>query len=94
MGDVYQFRNKPIRQYPGVIRARENRASVRQLPDPVGKTVNHMQIGGATTATIIDEPAAEKTFKDVHGVEGEVVASIHYCPGCGKVEAEIESADQ
>ncbi|UEM13648.1 hypothetical protein CIT37_42770 [Bradyrhizobium ottawaense] len=39
--------------------ARENRASIRQLPDPVGRTVNHMQIGGASVANVIDEPAAE-----------------------------------
>ncbi|MCS3476259.1 hypothetical protein M2212_003105 [Bradyrhizobium elkanii] len=39
--------------------ARENRASVRQLPDPVGRTVNHMQIGDSSVATVIDEPAAE-----------------------------------
>ncbi|WOH73132.1 hypothetical protein RX330_33530 [Bradyrhizobium sp. NDS-1] len=39
--------------------ARENRASIRQLPDPVGRTVNHMQIGEASVATVIDEPAAE-----------------------------------
>jgi len=39
--------------------ARENRASVRQLPDPVGRTVNYMQIGDSSVATVIDEPAAE-----------------------------------
>jgi len=37
---------------------------------------------------------AEKPVKDAHALEGEVIASIHYCPGCGKVEAEIESPDQ
>lgn len=37
---------------------------------------------------------AEKLIKDAHALEGEVVASIHYCPGCGKVEAEIESLEQ
>src|SRR5262245_46540584 len=37
---------------------------------------------------------AEKLVKDAHALEGEVIASIHYCPGCGKVESEIESPDQ
>ena len=37
---------------------------------------------------------AEKTVKDPRTPEGEVIASIHYCPACGKVEAEIESPDQ
>jgi hypothetical protein len=39
--------------------ARENRASVRQLPDPVGRSVNHMQIGEQNVGVVIDEPAAE-----------------------------------
>jgi len=33
---------------------------------------------------------AEKPIKDPHVPEGEVIASIHYCPRCGKVEAELE----
>jgi ribosomal protein S27AE len=33
---------------------------------------------------------AEKSVKDPHVSEGEVITSIHYCPGCGKVEAEPE----
>ena len=33
---------------------------------------------------------AEKPVKDSHVPEGEVIASIHFCPKCGKVEAEIE----
>ena len=37
---------------------------------------------------------AEKPVKGAHAPEGEVLASIHYCPDCGKVEAEIESTDQ
>jgi hypothetical protein len=36
---------------------------------------------------------AEKPVKDARVPEGEVLASIHYCPACGKVEAEIESTD-
>lgn len=39
--------------------ARENRASIRQLPDPVGRTVDHIQIGDQGSDVIIDEPAAE-----------------------------------
>ena len=35
---------------------------------------------------------AEKPIKDAHAFEGEVIASIHYCPACGKVEAVIEDA--
>jgi predicted RNA-binding Zn-ribbon protein involved in translation (DUF1610 family) len=34
---------------------------------------------------------AEKPLKDPGSPEGEVLASIHYCPGCGKVEAEPET---
>ena len=34
---------------------------------------------------------AEKLVKDSEMPEGEAVASIHYCPGCGKVEAELNS---
>ena len=37
---------------------------------------------------------AEKLVKDAPAPEGEVIASIHYCPGCGKVEAVIEGQDQ
>ena len=33
---------------------------------------------------------AEKSVKDPHASEGEVITSIHYCPVCGKVEAEPE----
>ena len=33
---------------------------------------------------------AEKTIKDPHVGEGEVVASVYYCPRCGKVEAKVE----
>ena len=32
---------------------------------------------------------AEKPLKTA-AEEAEVIASIHYCPGCGKVEATIE----
>jgi ribosomal protein S27AE len=37
---------------------------------------------------------AEKLIKDSHIPEGEVLASIHYCPKCGKVEAELERHDE
>jgi len=39
--------------------------------------------------TLMNEHA-EKAIKDPHTPEGEVIASIHYCPGCGKIEAEPE----
>ena len=35
---------------------------------------------------------AEKPIKDSRRPEGEVIASIYYCPDCGKVEAETEPA--
>lgn len=54
-----QMRDKAFLQRMILMIARENRASVRQLPDPVGKTVNQMQIGDSSDATVIDEPAAE-----------------------------------
>jgi hypothetical protein len=38
---------------------RENRASLRQIPEPVGRTVRLVQIGSSRNATVIDEPAAE-----------------------------------
>jgi hypothetical protein len=38
---------------------RENRASLRQIPEPVGRTVRLVQIGSNRNATVIDEPAAE-----------------------------------
>ena len=34
---------------------------------------------------------AEKTIKEPHVPEGEVIASIYYCAACGKVEAELEA---
>ena len=39
---------------------------------------------------------AEKTIKDPHvgEGEGEVVASVYYCPECGKVEAELEREEK
>jgi len=37
---------------------------------------------------------AEKSIKDPQAPSGEVIASIHYCPECGKVEAEVEPQDQ
>jgi ribosomal protein S27AE len=37
---------------------------------------------------------AEKAIKDSHAPETEVIASIHYCPRCGKVEAEFEPKDR
>jgi hypothetical protein len=40
--------------------ANQNRAPIREIPEPVGRSVRQMQIGtSATTGTIIDEPAAE-----------------------------------
>lgn len=36
---------------------------------------------------------AEKIIKNADLAEGEAVTSIHYCPRCGKVEAEIERGD-
>jgi hypothetical protein len=36
---------------------------------------------------------AEKAIKDSHVPEGEVIATIYCCPGCGKVEAVIEEQD-
>lgn len=38
---------------------RENRASLRQIPEPVGRTVRSVQIGSDRSSTIVDEPAAE-----------------------------------
>jgi hypothetical protein len=38
---------------------RENRASLRQIPEPVGRTVRQVQIGDARNGIVIDEPAAE-----------------------------------
>ena len=38
---------------------RENRASLRQIPEPVGRTVRLLQIGDARNGIVIDEPAAE-----------------------------------
>jgi hypothetical protein len=45
----------------GIIRnlVNENRASLRQIPDPVGKSVRLVQIGEKDVGPIIDEPAAE-----------------------------------
>ena len=37
----------------------ENRASLREVPDPVGRTVRRMQIGGDQSGTTIEEPEAE-----------------------------------
>jgi hypothetical protein len=39
--------------------AKENRAPLREVPDPIGRTVRLMQIGSDPEGTIIDEPAAE-----------------------------------
>jgi predicted RNA-binding Zn-ribbon protein involved in translation (DUF1610 family) len=36
---------------------------------------------------------AEKPLKDSRSPEGEVLASIHYCPNCGKVESELKPAE-
>jgi hypothetical protein len=35
---------------------------------------------------------AEKLVKDPQAPEGEVLASFHYCPHCGKVEEQFEPA--
>ena len=37
----------------------ENRASLREIPDPIGKSVRQVRIGTERNGTIIDEPAAE-----------------------------------
>jgi hypothetical protein len=37
---------------------------------------------------------AEKLVKDPHAPGGEIIASIHYCPACGKVEAQVEPHDR
>jgi hypothetical protein len=39
--------------------ARENRMPLRELPDPVGKTVRLIQVGDVKRGPIIDEPSAE-----------------------------------
>jgi ribosomal protein S27AE len=36
---------------------------------------------------------AEKPVKNPLVPDGEIIASIHYCPACGKVEAEFPPAD-
>lgn len=35
---------------------------------------------------------AEKMVQEPHAPAGEVLASFHYCPNCGKVEAQFEPA--
>jgi len=37
----------------------ENRASLRQVPEPVGRSVRQMIVGGTGQGTLIDEPSAE-----------------------------------
>lgn len=54
-----QMRDKAWLQRMITTMARENRTAVRQLPDPVGRSVSHMQIGDSSAAAVIDEPAAE-----------------------------------
>jgi hypothetical protein len=39
--------------------AKENRAPLREVPDPVGRTVRRLQFGGDTDGTTIEEPEAE-----------------------------------
>jgi hypothetical protein len=39
--------------------AKENRAPLREVPDPIGRSVRLMQLGSDAEGTIIDEPAAE-----------------------------------
>ncbi len=36
---------------------------------------------------------AEKPIKDPRAPKGEVIASIHYCPACGKVEAVTKAGE-
>jgi len=45
-----------------------------------------------TCGTVMNRHA-EKSVKDPHASEGEAMATIYYCPGCGKVEAEVEPHD-
>ena len=63
------------------------------IPVILGITRKGRMSAHAARGTLMNRHA-EKTVKDAHALEGEVIASIHYCPGCGKVEAEIESPDQ
>jgi hypothetical protein len=39
--------------------ANQNRAALREVPDPVGKSVRTMQIGEQSVGPIVDEPTAE-----------------------------------
>ncbi|WLA39482.1 hypothetical protein QNJ95_42705 [Bradyrhizobium elkanii] len=54
-----QMRDKAWLQKTVTEMYRENRASIRQIPEPVGRTVRLLQIGDGRDAAVIDEPAAE-----------------------------------
>lgn len=56
-----QMQDKRFLQHMVKALARENRAPLRELPEPIGKTVRTMKIGGtpATPTVEIDEPTAE-----------------------------------
>lgn len=41
------------------ILARENRSPLRELPEPIGKTVRQIQVGDEGKGPLIDEPSAE-----------------------------------
>jgi hypothetical protein len=72
--------------------ADENRASVRQLPEPVGRTVSLMQIGDNANGVTIDEPSAEvlrspDTLKLGQKVEYEVrIHGVFKTNGACRVE--------
>jgi hypothetical protein len=54
------MRNKDFLQNMVTSLYNENRASIRQIPDPVGRTVRTLQIGNdPKMAAVIDEPSAE-----------------------------------
>lgn len=59
---------------------RENRASLRQIPEPVGRTVRLLQIGSGRDASVIDEPAAEVLRSPEQLSLGEGKASILFLP--------------
>jgi hypothetical protein len=72
--------------------ANENRASVRQIPEPVGRTVRLVQIGSEPNRGIIDEPAAEvlrspDKLRLGHAVEYDVrIHGVFKTNGACKIE--------
>jgi hypothetical protein len=49
----------------------ENRAPLREVPEPVGKSVREMRIGKLPSPTIVDEPAAEALRSREHLTVGD-----------------------